>query len=70
MAALPGVFGRALPGMYLGAVLPKHHLSSDSKDIIRVAMAMIATLAAPVVGSLIHGDWGNPYGTLRKPLDK
>ena len=47
------VFGSALFGMYLGAVLPKHHLSSDSKDIIRVAMAMIATLAALVVGLLI-----------------
>jgi hypothetical protein len=47
------VFGSALFGMYLAAVLPKHHLSSDSKDIIRVAMAMIATLAALVVGLLI-----------------
>ena len=45
--------GGALLGMLLGAVLPKHHLSADSKDVIKVAMAMIATLAALVVGLLI-----------------
>jgi len=39
--------------MLLGAVLPKHHLSTDFKDVIKVAMAMVATLAARVVGLLI-----------------
>jgi len=47
------VFGGALLGMYLRAVLPGHHLSSESKDIIRIAMAMIATLAAVVAALLI-----------------
>ena len=47
------VFGGAVLGMLLGAVLPKHHLSADSKDVIKVAIAMIATLAALVVGLLI-----------------
>ncbi len=47
------VFAGALLGMYLRAVLPKHHLSDDSKDIIRISTAMIATLAALVVGLLI-----------------
>ena len=47
------VFGGALLGMLLNAVLPKHHLSSESKDVIKIAMAMIATLAALVVGLLI-----------------
>ena len=47
------VLGGALLGMFLGGVLPKHHLSGDSKDSIKVAMAMIATLAALVVGLLI-----------------
>jgi hypothetical protein len=41
------VFGGALFGMFLGAVLPKHHLSSDARDVIKVAMAMIATLCSP-----------------------
>jgi hypothetical protein len=47
------VSGGALLGMYLRAILPEHHLSEDSKDIIRVSTAMIATLAALVVGLLI-----------------
>jgi hypothetical protein len=46
-------FGGALLGMLLGAILPKHHLGSDTKDVIKVSMAMIATLAALVVGLLI-----------------
>jgi hypothetical protein len=47
------VFGGALLGMFLNSVLPKHHLAADSKDVIKVAMAMVATLAALVVGLLI-----------------
>ena len=35
-------FGGALLGMALCAVVPKHHLGADSKDVIKVAMAMIA----------------------------
>jgi hypothetical protein len=46
------VFSGALFGMFLGAVLPKHHLNTDARDVIKVAMAMIATLAALVLGLL------------------
>src|SRR5271156_4974568 len=47
------VFGGALLGMYLRGVLPAHHLSEDTKDIVRISTAMLATLAALVVGLLI-----------------
>jgi len=47
------VFGGALLGIFLKAVLPKHHLTSESKDVIKVSTAMVATLAALVVGLLI-----------------
>ncbi len=47
------VFAGALLGMYLRTALPAHYLNEDSKDIIRIATAMIATLAALVVGLLI-----------------
>jgi hypothetical protein len=46
------VFGGALFGMFLGTVLPKDHLSPDARDVIKVSMAMIATLAALVLGLL------------------
>ena len=47
------VFGGALFGMFLGRMLPDDHLSTDTKDVIKVAMAMIATLAALVLGLMI-----------------
>jgi hypothetical protein len=46
------VLAGAAFGMYLGKVLPKEHLSAEAKDVIKVAMAMIATLAALVLGLL------------------
>jgi hypothetical protein len=46
------VFGGAMLGMSLRSVLPKQHLSDESKDAIKVSTAMVATLAALVVGLL------------------
>jgi hypothetical protein len=46
------VFGGALFGMFLGTILPAEHLSPDARDVIKVTMAMIATLAALVLGLL------------------
>ena len=45
-------FGGASLGMFLGGVLPKHQLNAESKDSIRVAVAMVATLTALVIGLL------------------
>jgi exosortase/archaeosortase len=57
------VFGGAVLGMFLGRILPKHHLSAESKDAIKVAMATIATLAALVVGLLIASAKSSFDGT-------
>ena len=38
------IFGGALLGMLLRAALPAHHLSTESKDIVRLGMGLIATL--------------------------
>ena len=46
------IFGGALIGMFLGKILPTQHLSSDSRDAIRIVMAMLATLSAVVLGLL------------------
>jgi hypothetical protein len=46
------VFGGAVIGMALGAVLPPQHLTSETKDVVKLAMAMIATMAALVLGLL------------------
>jgi hypothetical protein len=47
------VFGGALLGMFLGAVLPEHHLSAESKDVVKLAIAVIATMGALVLSLLI-----------------
>ena len=47
------VFGGALLGMWLRAALPEHHRSTESKDIVRLGMGLIGTLAALVLGLLI-----------------
>jgi hypothetical protein len=46
------IFGAALVGMLLGRVLPTQHMSTESRDVIRVVMAMMATLSAVVLGLL------------------
>jgi hypothetical protein len=47
------VFGGALSGLVLRLILPAHHLSSDSKDVIKLAMGLTATMAALVLALLI-----------------
>ena len=46
------VFGGALSGMLLGKVIPNQHLGTETRDIIRIVMAMLATLSAVVLGLL------------------
>jgi hypothetical protein len=43
----------AFLGWWIGQRLPPKHLSTDSRDVIKVAMAMVATVAGLVLGLLI-----------------
>jgi hypothetical protein len=47
------VFSGAMMGMRLGAILPDHHLSGETKDVVKLGMGLVATMAALVVGLLI-----------------
>jgi hypothetical protein len=47
------VFGGAVLGMIIRPVLPEHHLSADSKDVVKVGMGLVATLSALVLGLLV-----------------
>ena len=47
------VFGSALIGMSLRKVLPEHHLASESKDVVKLGIALIATMAALVLSLLL-----------------
>ena len=53
------VFGGAMLGMFMRAVLPQHHLSSDSKDVVKLGMGIVATLSALVLGLLIDSAKGS-----------
>src|SRR6478672_6455134 len=51
-------FGLALAGILLGSVirtLPKAELSSDSKEVVKLSLGVLATLAALVLGLLVAG---------------
>ncbi|MEX2263458.1 MAG: hypothetical protein WD696_15985 [Bryobacteraceae bacterium] len=43
-------FGGALCGIKLGAILPPHHLSAQSRDTVKVGIGLIATMTALVLG--------------------
>jgi len=47
------VFGAAMFGLFIGNALPEHHLSQDTKDVVKLGTALIATMAALVLSLLI-----------------
>jgi hypothetical protein len=47
------VFASALLAMFAQGALPRHHLSSDSKDVVKLGIALIATMAALVLSLLV-----------------
>jgi len=47
------VFGGALCGMFLRTVLPANYFGADTKDIVKLGMALVSTMAALVLGLLI-----------------
>lgn len=53
LISLACLSGGILLGAVLRAFLPEHHLRDDSKDVVKTAAALIATLAALVLGLLV-----------------
>jgi hypothetical protein len=47
------IFGSALLGLYLRAIVPRHHLGDDSISVVKLTTGLIATMAALVLGLLI-----------------
>jgi hypothetical protein len=47
------VFGSAMLGLALRAVLPVHHLETESKDVVKLGTGLVATMAALVLSLLI-----------------
>jgi Protein of unknown function (DUF4239) len=47
------VFGGVLPGLLLRRFLTQDHISADSKDTVRLSMALVSTMSALVLGLLV-----------------
>jgi hypothetical protein len=53
------VFGGALLGLWLQKVLPDQHLSTETKEVVRLASALVATISALVLGLLVSSAKGS-----------
>ena len=47
------IFGGTFLGMFVRNRLPKHHLSGETKEVVRLGTGLIGTIAALVLGLLI-----------------
>jgi hypothetical protein len=66
------IFVTTLGGIFLGTLLrralPKHHLSKESQDIVKLGAGLIATIAALVLGHCSgkeffrHAEYSNQAG--------
>jgi hypothetical protein len=56
--------GSVLIGITIRGLLPQAHLSSETKDAVKVAMGLVATMSALVLGLLVSSAKGS-YDTKR-----
>jgi hypothetical protein len=61
------VFGGALLGVLFRTMLPEEHLSADTKDVVKLGIALVARMAALVLGLLIASA-KSTYDTRRNQL--
>jgi hypothetical protein len=59
--------GAVLIGMLFRRLLPEHHLSSDTKDAVKVAMGLVATMSALLLGLLVSSAKSS-YDTVRSDI--
>ena len=64
---LASVFGGAMLGMTMHTLLPEPHLNSESKDVIKLGMGLIATMSALVLALLTNSAKGS-YDTQRNEV--
>src|SRR5215813_5725519 len=61
------LIGAVLLGRGLRRVLPEQHLSADSRDVIKLAIGLVATMSALVLGLLVSSAKGS-YDTERSEV--
>jgi hypothetical protein len=63
------VFGGAVVGFLLRAVLPEHHLSADSRSTVNLGIGLVGTMAALVLG-LVVSSAASSYFAQRDELNQ
>src|ERR1051325_10294990 len=63
------VFAGAVFGIMLRGILRAHHLSDESRDVVRLGVGLVATMATLVLGLLVASAKG-AYDTQKDGLDK
>ena len=48
-----GIFGAGLLAMRIRALLPEHHQSPETKDTVKLAMALVGTMTALLLGLMV-----------------
>jgi len=61
------MFGGTLFGVWLQSCLPKHHLDSAAQDTVKLAVGLVATMTALVLGLLVASAKGS-YDTARSEM--
>jgi hypothetical protein len=61
------VFCSAMLGMLIGRALPAHHVSADMKGTVSLALGVIGTLSALVIGLLMAGG-SSSFNTKRQEV--
>jgi hypothetical protein len=61
------IFCGTLLGMFLRSILPEHHLSADSRDVMKMGNGVVATMAALVLGLLVSSAKGT-FDTMNSGL--
>jgi hypothetical protein len=56
-------------GIYLRRLLPEHHLGADTKDAVKLAMGLVATMSALVLGLLVTSVKG-AYDTRKHEVNQ
>jgi hypothetical protein len=59
IAVFAFILGSAIVGMLLRPFIPSHHLDTESKETIKTGMALVATMAALVLGLLVASAKGS-----------
>src|SRR4051794_15571733 len=69
LVAFACIFGGTFLGMLLRTLLPGHHLSEGTRDVVRSGTGLIATISGLVLGLLIasaNGTYETQSGQVRQ----